>query len=258
MATDAPPTIPAASLITFRNAPDGGPPEILMTERSGTMRFAAGAAVFPGGRIDPADRDLAMALGGDADLDDIAARIAAVRETIEEAGLVVAIDRPVAAAEARDARDCLIREGNLTAVLQRFGWRLRLDRLCPFARWRPSFKGAFDTRFYMADLGSGKVEIAADGAETTRLFWASAARALAMAQAGEIRIIFPTRRNLERLALFPSFAAACAQAAAIPIRPITPCRAERDGQAWLTIPDHHGFPILGEPLADAAHGLPRD
>lgn len=251
MAMDAPDTtIPAASLITFRNAPGGGDPEILMTERSGKMRFAAGAAVFPGGRIDPADRALAAALGTGADLDDRAARIAAVRETIEETGLVLAIDRPIDAAEARDARDCLIRIGNLAGVLDRFGWTLRLDRLCPFARWRPNFTGAFDTRFYLADLGTGQVDIAADGAETARLFWVSAARALAMAQAGEIHIIFPTRRNLERLALFPSFAQACAHAAAVPIRPITPVRAERDGEPWLVIPDDHGYPILGAPIGE--------
>ena len=51
--------IPAATVVIFRKAPDGGPPELLMVQRAQEMRFAGGAAVFPGGRIDPADRELA-------------------------------------------------------------------------------------------------------------------------------------------------------------------------------------------------------
>ncbi len=251
MSSGNPSTIPAASLIIFRNASDGGDPEILMTVRSGKLRFAAGAAVFPGGRVDAADHDLARALGGEADLEDMAARIAAVRETIEEAGLIVGIEQSIDADEARAARDWLIRMGKLAAVLDRFGWNLRLDQLCPFAHWRPDFKGAFDTRFYLTDLGSGNVDIAADGSETTRLFWTSAARALTMADTGDIHIIFPTRRNLERLALFPSFADAHTQTMAFPIRPITPYREDRDGKPWLVIPDDLGFPCSGGPISEA-------
>ena len=44
--------IPAATVVIFRHAPDGGPPEILMTIRSREMVFAGGMAVFPGGRVD--------------------------------------------------------------------------------------------------------------------------------------------------------------------------------------------------------------
>ena len=50
--------IPAATLIIFRDASDG-PPEFLMVERAKAMVFAGGAWVFPGGRIDPGDHDLA-------------------------------------------------------------------------------------------------------------------------------------------------------------------------------------------------------
>src|SRR5436853_2763386 len=74
--------IPAATLVLMR-AREGRPPELLMTERTGTMAFAAGALVFPGGRIDAEDHALAA---GSA-LPDAAARIAAIRETIEETGL---------------------------------------------------------------------------------------------------------------------------------------------------------------------------
>ena len=79
--------IPAATLVLMRERP-GGPPELLVMERTGHMVFAAGALVFPGGRIDAADHESATPF---SDFEDAAARIAAVRETIEETGLAPAI-----------------------------------------------------------------------------------------------------------------------------------------------------------------------
>ena len=81
--------IPAATVVIFRNAPQGGPPEILMTIRSREMVFAGGMAVFPGGRVDPADFDLGASMGGPLDPDEAAHQVAVVRETLEETGLVI-------------------------------------------------------------------------------------------------------------------------------------------------------------------------
>lgn len=55
------PAIPAATLVIFRDRPSLAP-ELLMVERAGSMAFAGGALVFPGGRVDPADRTLAEQL----------------------------------------------------------------------------------------------------------------------------------------------------------------------------------------------------
>ena len=55
--SDLPEPIPAATLVLMRPAPSG-PPELLMIERTGNMAFAAGALVFPGGRIDADDQRL--------------------------------------------------------------------------------------------------------------------------------------------------------------------------------------------------------
>src|SRR5688500_78067 len=85
--SDLPEAVPAATLVLMRERA-GAPPELLMMERTGHMAFAAGALVFPGGRIDREDREAAAAFPG---LDDAAARIAAVRETIEETGIAPAI-----------------------------------------------------------------------------------------------------------------------------------------------------------------------
>ena len=126
----------------------------------------------------------------------------------------------------------------------------------PFARWCPNASGTFDTRFFLADLGTGAVDITVDATENTRLFWASAARALELADAGEIGVIFPTRRNLDRLALFTSFAEAQAQCAETPVVTVSPNMVERGGEKWLIIPDYQarGYPIEGQPLASAARG----
>jgi hypothetical protein len=114
--------------------------------------------------------------------------------------------------------------------------------------------GAFDTRFFVADLGTGSVDVTVDATENTRLFWASAARVLELADAGEISVIFPTRRNLDRLALFGNFAEACAQIARFPPQRICAQAEERGGEKWLVIPDGHGYPVLGQSMASARRG----
>ncbi|MGH6785559.1 MAG: NUDIX hydrolase, partial [Novosphingobium sp.] len=88
----------------------------------------------------------------------------------------------------------------------------------------------------------------------THLFWASAAEALELADSGEIKIIFPTRRNLERLALFASFAEASAHAARVPVKMVTPWMEEREGKRWLRIPEDAGYPVHAELLTSAMRG----
>ena len=251
------PVIPAATLVIFRHAAqDNAPPELLFVQRSQKMRFAGGATVFPGGRIDPADYTLAEALSAETGLSpgDLAARIAAIRETLEETGLAIGLAHPVSAAQAVEARRLCLTAGALAPVLAQMGWRLAPQALVPFARWCPHWDGAFDTHFYLADLGGGAVDIMVDGTENTRAFWMSAADALAQADTGEISVIFPTRRNLERLGQFASFAEAKTDAEAIPVRRITPATAQIDGVEWLTIPDGLGYPVLGQPVHSTKRG----
>lgn len=249
--------IPSATVIIFRNGPENGPPEILMTVRSREMAFAGGMAVFPGGRVDPADFDLGAMIGGPLDPDEAAHQIAVVRETLEETGLVIGLKGEIDAAKAQAARAYLQQTGELAPVLAHFGWELDLGQLVPFARWFPKnerLPRIFDTRFYLADIGTGSVEIAADLSENTHLFWTSAQGALDAAERGEIKVIFPTRRNLERVALFDDFAAARTQAEAIPVRTITPYMGERDGARWLNIGEDLGYPVTGEPLDTVKRG----
>lgn len=248
--------IPAATVVSFRNCPQGGPPELLMVQRAREMRFAGGAAVFPGGRIDPEDGALAALLDPHADIEVLAARIGGIRETLEETGLAIGLARPVSGSEAADARAMLLEQGALAPVIEHFGWTLAPEALVPFARWCPKASGTFDTRFFLADLGTGAVDITVDATENTRLFWTSAAGAIRLADAGEISVIFPTRRNLDRLALFASFAEAQAHCEVTPVATVSPNMEERDGEKWLVIPDYQarGYPVEGEPLSSAKRG----
>lgn len=251
--------IPAATIIIFRNAPDGAAPEVLMTVRSRNMTFAGGMAVFPGGRVDPEDYALAETVAAQAGLapDEAAHQIAAVRETLEETGLALGLAGEVNAASAAAARAMLGETGALAPVLDAFGWQLDLAQITPFARWFPKNEDitrVYDTRFYLADLGTGAVDVSIDHSENTRLFWVSAQGALDAAERGEIKLIFPTRRNLERLALFSSYEDARAQAEAIPVRTIMPQVVEQDGKPWLTILADAGYPVTGELLENVARG----
>ena len=239
-----PEAIPAATIIVMRETASGAP-QLLMVERARAMAFAGGALVFPGGRVDPGDRALAELLDGDDE--ELAARIAAVRETIEEAGVAVGLD---GAAEAiPELRYRLYVGEPMAALLREKRATLALDRLVPFARWLPRgvHHKIFDTRFYLARAPDG-AEPVVDGNENVRVFWASAREVLAMADRGEATIIFPTRRNLERLALYASYEDAVADARAHPVRTITPWIETREGAEHLCIPGDLGYPVTAERL----------
>ena len=243
---DLPEPVPAATLVLMREVA-GGSPEILMMERPADMAFAAGALVFPGGRVDPGDVELGEAF----DIADASARIAAIRETIEETGIAVGIS---AAREQSEA----LREGLATGrffaeLLDAQGLRPDLHALTPFARWCPNFRETrrFDTIFYLAQAPEGVEAGAPHPAEAVRIFWAGAAAILEQIEAGRAHAIFPTRRNLERLARFGSIAEARADAAAHDVRRITPWIEERGGRKWLCIPEDAGYPVTAELLETA-------
>lgn len=250
MPDELPPPIPAATLILMRPA-GSRPPEILMMERAPNMAFAAGALVFPGGRIDAADHETAAAHA--PGLSDGAARIAAIRETIEETGIAPALI-PTPDAEVAAALRAGIRSGEpFGERLAGAGLSLDLGALTPFARWCPNFRETrrFDALFYLAAAPAGAVEATADDAEAVRTFWATAAEVLAEIEAGRARAIFPTRRNLERLARFASFEEAQAHAQRHPVQRITPWIEDREGRPHLCIPEGLGYPVTAEPLETA-------
>jgi len=247
---------PAATIIVFRESAAGRPPELLMVERSSQMVFAGGAVVFPGGRVDPDDHALAASLDHGLDLHDAAARIAAIRETIEETGLGIGFAGHPARDALAQARAAMHAGAVFSQICRDAGWQFDLDGLTPFTRWRPPFNElrVFDTRFYIAQCDGHDHIVEVDATENRHLFWAGAAEALAMADEGKVKMIFPTRRNLERLAQFDSVAQVIAHCAAYPSRMIMPFIEKRDGQRYLCIPEDHGYPVTSEPIGSALRG----
>lgn len=246
--TELPDPIPAATLILMRPSSQGAP-ELLVIERTAHMAFAAGALVFPGGRIDPDDRLLAERIGGGDPT--AAAKIAAIRETIEETGLAPALLPAPAPDQASQLRQELDEGTPFSALLETCGLTIDLGALVPFARWCPTFKEArrFDTLFFVAEAPPGEASIAE--AEAVRTLWATSSQVLEEADSGRARIIFPTRRNLERLARLASLDEARADAERHPVKKIVPWIEERDGERWLCIPNDAGYPVTAELLETA-------
>jgi 8-oxo-dGTP pyrophosphatase MutT (NUDIX family) len=235
--------IPAATLVLMR--PGASAPELLVTERAAGMSFAAGAIVFPGGRVDSDDHLLADRIA--RGVPHAADRIAAIRETIEEVGVAVGVTGPPDPDLAGQLRQKLKNGQPFSAVVADNGLGLDLDALTPFARWCPAFhRRRFDTKFFLASAPADAPEPLADEAEAVRAYWATAEAVLADARAGRARIIFPTRRNLERIAQFGSIDAARDHVERFPMQLVVPWFEERGGERFLCIPEAIGYPVTAE------------
>jgi 8-oxo-dGTP pyrophosphatase MutT (NUDIX family) len=239
--------IPAATLVLWRD--QAGGPEILVVQRSAQMAFAAGAIVFPGGRIDESDRQLAIALGRQ----DEAAKVTAIRETIEETGVVPAIRGVADPALGLEFQAALHSGADFPALLGEHGLELDLDALTTFARWMPAFKQPrkFDTLFYVATAPSGDWRPHPQEGECIAAEWASPAGLIDRIGQGDASAIFPTKRNLERLAQHGNFDALLADARAHSIETIIPWVEEIGGEPHVRIPQGRGYPVISEPLSTA-------
>ena len=243
--------IPAATLILVRER-DRGPPELLMVERSVDMAFAAGALVFPGGRVDLADADLAaaMALGEDG-----AARIAAIRETLEETALPIALEPVPDRQQAMEMQRALL-NGQDFASLVAGGIQIQVEELTPFARWIPGHEVSrrFDTVFMLARARMADRSPHVAGRECASARWIAAQDALEMGQAGTVKLIYPTVKNLERLAQFCSFEEMLADARRHPIAPITAEIKMIGGIDHVCIAEGAGYPLTRDPLHSVWRG----
>ena len=229
----------AATVILLREAE--GPPLLLLLRRHARSGFAAGAWVFPGGVVDHADRLLPAAHRGSVDLSRFAELlgrrpdvtlglvVAAVRETFEEAGVLLARRRGRAPVDLSDPEVVALRralghaDADFTAWVRAAGLVLDLGALVPFSRWlTPAAEPRrYDTIFFLARAPEGQVA-EHDEVETTGLRWTTAADALADAQRGELALIYPTLRTLEALAAHGDLGALFAAAPTTRLRPLQP------------------------------------
>lgn len=248
------PAIPAATLVVMRDAAvRTGKPEILVVERAATMAFAAGALVFPGGRIDDSDRAFAESLGRGPD----AARVTAIRETIEESAVPAGIFHLGGGAldpeSGRSLQEMLLGGMALDEALVAHDLALDLDLLVPFARWMPAFKQPrrFDTIFFIAPAPPGEWRPVPQPGECEAARWAPASALLEQIGRGEASAIFPTKRNLERIALHSSFEEAAGDARRHSLETIIPWIERRNGGDFVRIPEGRGYPVTSEPVSSA-------
>lgn len=166
-----PEAIPAATVVVLR---DGGTGlEVLMLRRDKDLSFAGGMWVFPGGRIDAADHP-----DGPPDLE-AAARVAAAREAMEEAGL--ALD---------------------PATLRRW------------SHWTPPPESPkrFSTAFFVAPLPDGAGDVVIDDGEIRDHRWLSPDAVLDLRDAGEVGLGPPTYITLSDLRAHADVAGAMSHA----------------------------------------------
>jgi 8-oxo-dGTP pyrophosphatase MutT (NUDIX family) len=251
------PLRPAASMLFIREGTAGV--EVYMVVRNRLVDFAANAMVFPGGKVTPADAALAETLTNGQHLDPLHRRhaVAALRESFEEAGLLLAHDAddtPVREAVVRrlDPLRTAIDTGaqSFAAMLEAEQLRLQLDRLYRFAHIitpKPAPK-RFDTHFYVAPCPPGHGP-AVDMREVVAGFWITPAAAL-QDTARQYILMRPTRMVLERLARAANVDSALADAAAFDPPAIEPEFQFRDGVRGLATPDMPGFPASWEVMDD--------
>lgn len=239
---------PAATVVLLRDGPDGL--EAYLQLRPMGMGFAGGLWVFPGGRVDEADRDPGIdqrwagpplaAWAERLGLPVADARghvVAACRETLEEAGLLLATPAPGAEAVAEGRRELLDGSGGLAGLLARLGVRLDTGRLRYWAWWvTPEEEPRrYDTRFFLAEAAAGAA-VTAHLAEAERERWLPPGEAAA--DLG-LPMLPPTRYTLRDLAAHTSVDEALAAAAGRRVERILPVL---DG-AELVMPWRERYPV---------------
>jgi 8-oxo-dGTP pyrophosphatase MutT (NUDIX family) len=224
----------AATLVLVRDAAGGGI-EIFCVERSKQSKFMGGAIVFPGGKLDDADRDPRWSECANtpraprapiaADDDTLRAlAIAACRETLEEAALLPLEGKSLDHDTLLAMRTSLAKkESTLVELVRAKKGRLDLGALHAFARWvTPTVESRrFDARFFLVVVDSDARGLH-DATETTSSFWAKPADVLARFAAGEIQLAPPTHRTLEIFSAHRSATDSIGYAASACLDPICP------------------------------------
>lgn len=251
----------AATVMLLRDGAETGAPQVHMLRRRASMAFAGGAYAYPGGGVDPRDDDhlvrwagptrawWAARLGVGDEAGAQAIVCAAVRETYEEAGVLLAGPTPetvVGDTTGEDweaDREALVaRDLSFAEFLDRRGLYLRSDLLAAWARWiTPEFEPRrYDTFFFVAALPEGQRTRNAS-TEADRTVWIRPADAAARYDKGELLMMPPTIATLRALAAHASPAGALAAAAEQDMAPVL-AEARLEGDALvLTWPGHDEF-----------------
>lgn len=208
----------AATVMLVRDRPEL---EVFMLRRNPRSVFVGGAYVFPGGAVEDEDRapemlslvDSVRAPDADQRLGCPGALgfwVAAIRESFEEAGVLLARDQRAGELVERDAarfdtarRHLIAGERTFVDIVRELGAVLDAGALVPVAHWitPPGNARRYDTWFFVASAPEGHV-YEHDDDETVASTWLRPLDALEQARQGEIELIYPTFRSLQTLARF--------------------------------------------------------
>lgn len=241
----------AATVVLLRDGAGGL--EVYLLRRAGSMAFAAGMHVFPGGSVDPRDGEVETAWSGPEPsvwagrlgCDESLARAlvcAAVRETFEEAGVLLAgpsSDEVVGDTTGedweRDRLALLDRSVSMAEVLTGRRLVLRSDLLRAWAHWiTPEFEPRrFDTRFFVAAVPVGQLARDVSG-EADEAAWLPVRHAVAEHEAGRMAMLPPTVAALRDLASLGDLRTVLA--APRRVHPVMPRLVEDAGGMRLEVP----------------------
>lgn len=249
---------PASTVLLLRDGPSGL--EVLMVTRNVASDFAGGALVFPGGRVDVADGEAAALSCGRSvagvDAGAMAFRVAAVRETFEEAHMLLArprrVDRLLTAGEVDALEQGLAarlgRAPHFADIVAAGGIELATDLLVPFAHWITPVgpPKRFDTHFFLAQAPSDQIA-AHDGREAVETIWIAPQKAIAESEARRVTLVFATRMNLAKLGRSADVAAALAAARLDTVVTVCPELVETPQGKLLRIPAAAGYGITEMP-----------
>lgn len=239
----------AATVVLLRDGSDGL--ETWLLTRVRQMVFAAGAAVFPGGRVEDADASLPItgvdlaSLAARLRCDDASARAllgTAVRETFEETGVL--LTEPSADLDAARA-DVELGRVAFGGLLRANGLAVAAGALRPWDRWvTPAGEvRRYDTVFFVAGLPEGAVarDVTAESSEAS---WVPVAAAVEQARRGERKMLPPTIVTLTSLLPFTTVAEVLAAAEQRSLDAVRPeARFGEDGSVVVELPDGTVLPI---------------
>lgn len=237
---------PAATVLLLRDGADGL--EVFMVIRHHAIDFASGAAVFPGGRLEDADREIATRLSADP-VD--AFRVAAVREAFEECGVLLATEASggplIGGARMKAVEDAHRAELNaggrgFATVLNEEKLVPALDRMVHFAHWitpegRPK---RFDTHFFACEAPADQLAVH-DGREAVDSHWIRPSKVIEETNAGRMTLVFATRLNLERLTRYRTVAEVLDAARSEPVVTVLPKFYKTDEGRFIRIPIEAGY-----------------
>ena len=248
---------PAATIVLMRDGAHGEGLEVFMVVRHHAIDFASGALVFPGGRVD--ENDFALAANetlcpnpDELPVEAMAFRLAAIRETFEECGVLFA--RPAHTWSLIDGERLRsveylhrapLSEGRISfdTVLTDQALRPATDLLTHFAHWitpRNQPK-RYDTHFFLAEAPAEHLAVH-DGGETVDSLWITPRRALDDTAAGRFKLVFATQMNLAKLAGFRTAAEAVAAARESHVVTVLPEATKLDDtKRMLRIPAEAGY-----------------